>query len=45
MKHEQNKRAAQKRGLPKFDKEMAQKLLEGKFHDMDEDEDEEFVLK
>jgi len=38
LKHEQNKRASEKRGLPKFDMEMAKKLLEGKFHEEDEDE-------
>jgi len=40
MKHEQNKRASQKRGLPNFDMESAKKLLDGKFHeDLLEDED------
>jgi hypothetical protein len=38
MRHEQNKRASEKRGLPKFDLEMSAKLLEGKFHDEDEDD-------
>jgi hypothetical protein len=43
QKHEQNKRASEKRGLPKFDLEMARRLLDGKFHEEDEDdaEDEE----
>jgi hypothetical protein len=39
LKHDQNKRACEKRGLPRFDMEMARRLLEGKFHEM-EDEDE-----
>ena len=38
LKHEQNKRASEKRGLPKFDMEMSKKLLEGKFHDEEEDD-------
>ena len=38
LKHDQNKRASEKRGLPKFDMEMAKKLLEGKFHEEDEEE-------
>jgi len=29
-----------KKGIPKFDKELAQKLLEGKLHDPDDDEDD-----
>lgn len=40
MKYEQNKRAAEKRGLPSFNRQDAQKLLAGKYHD-DEDEEEE----
>jgi hypothetical protein len=40
MKYEQNKRAAEKRGLPTFSRPDAQKLLAGKYHD-DEDEEEE----
>ena len=39
LKHEQNKRASEKRGLPKFDTEMAKKLLEGKFHEEDEEDE------
>lgn len=39
LKHEQNKRASEKRGLPKFDMEMARKLLDGKFHEDEEEED------
>ena len=38
MRHDQNKRASEKRGLPKFDMEMAGKLLDGKFHDEEEDD-------
>lgn len=38
LRHEQNKRASEKRGLPKFDMEMSKKLLEGKFHDEEEDD-------
>ena len=38
MKYEQNNRASEKRGLPQFDLEMCAKLLEGKFHDEDEDD-------
>ena len=41
LKHEQNKRASEKRGLPKFDMDQARKLLDGKFH---EDEDEEDLI-
>ena len=38
LKHEQNKRASEKRGMPDFsDLDLAQKLLEGKFHEQDED--------
>ena len=38
LKHEQNKRASEKRGLPKFDMDQARKLLDGKFHDEDEED-------
>lgn len=38
LKHDQNKRASEKRGLPKFDLESAKKLLDGKFHEEDEEE-------
>ena len=38
LRHDQNKRASEKRGLPKFDMEMAGKLLDGKFHDEEEDD-------
>ena len=40
-KHDQNKRASEKRGLPKFDMEMARKLLDGKFHEEDEEDEDE----
>ena len=40
IKHEQNTRASQKRGLPKFDMEDAKRLLEGKFHEEDEEDAE-----
>lgn len=39
FKHEQNKRASQKRGLPKFDMDQAKKLLSGKFHEDEDDDD------
>jgi hypothetical protein len=38
LKHDQNKRASEKRGLPRFDMESAKKLLDGKFHEEDEEE-------
>ena len=38
LKHDQNKRASEKRGLPRFDMEMAKKLLEGRFHEEEEEE-------
>ena len=41
LKHEQNKRASEKRGFPDFDLDMAQKLLEGKFHEGEDDFDDE----
>lgn len=41
MKHEQNKRACQKRGLIKFDLENAIKLIDGEFHDQIEDDEED----
>jgi len=44
LKHEQNKRASEKRGLPRFDSEMAKKLLEGKFHEEDEDDDDKQMV-
>ena len=44
LKHEQNKRASEKRGLPKFDMDQARKLLDGKFHE-DEDEEEIEVIR
>jgi hypothetical protein len=37
----QNCRASEKRGLPKFDMEDAKKLLDGKFHEEDEEDAEE----
>ena len=42
LKHDQNKRASEKRGLPKFDLDMARKLLDGKFHEEDEEEEVNF---
>lgn len=41
VKHDQNKRASQKRGLPRFDQEMAKRLLDGKFHEMEDEEEDE----
>lgn len=41
LKHEQNKRASEKRGLPKFTILAAKQLLDGKFHEEDEEEDDE----
>lgn len=40
LRHEQLKRAVAKKGLPKWDKEMAMKLLKGNFHEVDEEEDD-----
>jgi hypothetical protein len=45
LRHDQNKRASEKRGLPKFDLEMSAKLLEGKFHDEDEDDGDLFTFE
>jgi hypothetical protein len=39
LRHQQNKTASEKRGMPKFDLEMAKRLLEGKFYDMDEEDE------
>ena len=44
IKHDQNIRASQKRGLPKFTMEDAKNLLEGNYHEEDE-EDAELTLK
>ena len=41
LKHEQNKRASEKRGLPKWDMRSAKQLLDGKFHEEDEEDDDE----
>jgi len=41
LRHKQNKRASEKRGIPKIDYISAQKLLQGKFHTEEEDEEEE----
>jgi len=40
LKHDQNVRNSEKRGIPTFDMEMALKLLEGKFHEESSDDDE-----
>ena len=40
LKHKQNIRASQKRGLPTFNFVNATQLLEGKYHEQDEDENE-----
>lgn len=38
LKHQQNLRASQKRGIPYFTLEMALKLLNGSYHDEEEEE-------
>jgi hypothetical protein len=43
LKHQQNLRASEKRGLPYFTLELAMHLLNGHFHEEDED-DENMVL-
>jgi len=40
LKHQQNVNRVSKKGIPKFDRELAMKLLAGKLHDQDEDEDD-----
>ena len=40
LKHSQNLRASEKRGLPFFTLELAMRLLNGHFHEEDDDEDE-----
>jgi hypothetical protein len=40
IKHDQNNKACERRGLPSFDMEDAKKLLEGKFHEEDEEDAE-----
>lgn len=40
LKHQQNINRVSKKGIPKFDRELAQKLLAGKLHDPDDDEEE-----
>ena len=37
MRHINNQRASEMRGLPKFDLNLAQNLLKGKFHEEEED--------
>jgi hypothetical protein len=44
LKHQQNLRASEKRGLPYFNLELAMRLLNGHFHEEDEDE-EEFIVE
>jgi hypothetical protein len=39
LKHQQNINRVSKKGIPKFDRELAQKLLEGKLHDPDDDDE------
>lgn len=38
LKHDQNRRASEKRGNPGFDMDIAQRLLQGKYHDNDEED-------
>ena len=38
LKHQQNLRASSKRGIPYFTLEMALKLLNGSYHDEEEEE-------
>lgn len=40
LKHQQNINRVSKKGIPKFDRDLAMKLLEGKLHDPDDDDDE-----
>lgn len=40
LKHEQNKRASEKRGLPKFTALDAKLLIAGKYHEEEEEDDE-----
>jgi hypothetical protein len=39
-KYQQNKKASEKRGLPRFDMESGTRLLDGKYHEEDEEENE-----
>lgn len=43
LKHEQNKRASEKRGPPGFDMDKARKLLDGKYHEDDISDDDEMA--
>jgi len=45
LKHEQNKRACEKRGIIRWDVETAQRLLEGKYWDLEEEEEQDFMHK
>ena len=40
MKHEQNKRASERRGLPCLDLETANRFLDGKYHEQSEEEED-----
>ena len=43
LKHSQNLRASEKRGLPYFTLELAMKLLNGHFHEEDEEDEDAAV--
>lgn len=45
LKHNQNLRASEKRGIPYFTLEMALKLLNGQYHDEDEEEQLNFEIE
>jgi hypothetical protein len=40
LRHQQNCKASEKRGYPRFDLITANKLLAGKYHEIDEDDDQ-----
>lgn len=40
LRHQQNIKASEKRGLPKFDMENAKKLLSGKYHEIEDDDEQ-----
>ena len=40
LKHNQNLRASEKRGIPYFTLEVALKLLNGQYHDQEDDEEQ-----
>ena len=40
IRHQQNTKASEKRGLPKFTMEQAKNLLAGKYHEIEDDEEQ-----